>query len=412
MKPKFSYNDIMAAGVVLYIILLVFWEFVPTIPFIGIKLSGILKIFLFLCLIFLLLTRKKKLALKLNQNIVIGGLFVMSVLSLVTVGNISFAMHGIMMFLNILFVYFLIIHFIDKEKYIKWVLIALVFLAVVHSFFIFFSCYSGIGISVSSNCSTFRPELLTNANFAAAMLNSVIPICFYLMKSTKSRINKTALLIALFFISTAILMTFSRSGMLAMGFVLATLLLIHFPKKIKAVKNSPYFILIVLLLVFIPVFFISNVAHNGNIMSGQCKRPYFHDYYEERVQILDSGINMVGGNFFLGVGINNFRASINDYNGEYVGNIWKVEDRHSHNTYLDFLSELGIFGFLLFVILAYMTIHTFYRSKSYFSGALLISFMSILISCLFLGIGMNYLLWIPVGLAVALEKIQSKKKLK
>lgn len=405
MQNKEKLNDVLAAGFAIYIGLIFFWNVLPIIPIINISLSGLFKVLLFGVAIFAILTKRKKINLnkfRTQQNFVFGGFFVLMVISLMNAPNLDIALLRIMWFVNVFILYLFLAIFITKKKHIKWLLLVLILVALIYSFSIIFTCHTGIGLVGGTRGTAMRPELITDSNLLSVIIAAAIPICFYFIQNGENLIKKILLSFALIFMFFAVLMTFSRTGLVGLCFVLFMLLIKHFPRKLKNLFKDPYFFLIIVLFIFIPVFLLSNILHDGNVLSNQCKRTIFGKY-EERLQILDSGKGIVGDNFFTGVGVRNFRVSINSYNEEFRNTDFNVENRASHNTYLTAITEQGIFGFLLFILVLVFTIKSLYGSKYYFSTPLLISFMMLVITGVFIDIS-RFIFWIIVFLAVILEK--------
>jgi O-antigen ligase len=131
----------------------------------------------------------------------------------------------------------------------------------------------------------------------------------------------------------------------------------------------------------------------------------FHEVREsslrERIDVFRAGLQMFTAHPLLGVGPGNFPLVIGDYDPNYSA-------VYSHNTYLSVLAELGIVGYLFFILLCLRMLVSIYRiSRSSGSGGrsfytyLLLSCLALFFIFLFLhDLDSKYLwtLFLPVAL--------------
>lgn len=406
MKIISLIEDYCAVGVALSVFLMLLWDFLPEIPFLGISLLGLIKIFLILAVSFLLLTGKKKINLLVKNHLLISGFFILSSISLISSSNLGNSFYSLKAFLSIFIFYFVFVISIDKERYIKWVAIALVASALIHSIIILTSCYSGSGLVFRAGGLTARPEPFSDINWIAISIVSSIPLLFFTFKKSNEKRKKIFYFILFLLVFLAVMLTFSRSAILILIISLLFILFILFFKcignKIRMPKLYIYFVLV--LLVFIPLFIFSNLSDSGNVLSGHCKRNHFFIYYD-RVHLLDSGLESVSQDYIVGVGISDFK----------VETVYTAEDgpieKPIHNSYLSTLGELGIFGFLVFILLSLSSLHLLYKSKNVFAKSFFIFFFSILLIGFFHDIDNMLVFWIFIMIASALENIRLKNKI-
>ena len=77
------------------------------------------------------------------------------------------------------------------------------------------------------------------------------------------------------------------------------------------------------------------------------------------IDIFISSFKIIKKNLFFGVGTDNFSNYCNNYKFEKI-----YCESHSHNLYLNILSENGILVLLLFFYLLYLTIYKNYNYKN------------------------------------------------
>ena len=127
----------------------------------------------------------------------------------------------------------------------------------------------------------------------------------------------------------------------------------------------------------------------------------------------------------VGLGAGNFRSSSLDLLqstpgvNDIAGNTG-LTNRYVHNMYLETMTELGLVGFTLFVLILVLTgwylIRVVRRARRERDGvlerislALLVTFVGLGISGFFLSLELNKPLWIIVGLALALDSMSRKR---
>lgn len=195
-----------------------------------------------------------------------------------------------------------------------------------------------IGISDDAN---FMPVM--NRNGTVVFIVMLLPLVFYL-NTMKTISNKKAIL---FFgiIFTALIFTFSRSGIIGamMGIVLYYLKLT--PKNIVIVTF--------IFMVSAGLFFVGSnsllvkrmaktavtiekIVHSDEIIQGQS------DY--NRIKLMQAAIDISKQNFWFGAGL-----GLKNYQREFHKVSNHPRDSKAHNFYLSYFAELGLIGFIILI---------------------------------------------------------------
>ena len=200
-----------------------------------------------------------------------------------------------------------------------------------------------------------------NANTLASYGAFSILLSIYLYFVLKNKYIKIILFTTQVFICYGILETHSRKGIIVviLGLIIFVLLNnIHkiFSKKVK-IKSILSFITFFLVLITIVIFGFNKFKNSDyyqrferltNYMQSKRKssdltRIIDYSAYE-RQRFVKYGLNMWINNPVLGVGLDNFRANINNY--------WSSSRQtYAHNNYIELLADIGIFGFLAFYLI-------------------------------------------------------------
>lgn len=171
---------------------------------------------------------------------------------------------------------------------------------------------------------------LENPQVLGTFLLMCLPMAGVFLKRAKHLTEKTFWGCFICGYLAIILLTFTRSAWL--GCLVLGLLF---------VRNTKSFVLLTLLLMafywspfytnyMLPVL----TSHEaiGNIM--------------HRLYVFKKAVFIIKDHFLLGIGLDNFSALSVAYDEQFIGTSRHLHDPGSHNTFLTFASELGVFGFV------------------------------------------------------------------
>lgn len=239
---------------------------------------------------------------------------------------------------------------------------------------------------------------LGNPNYFAGILSCILPLVIYENKKNSSLLNKVILMIYI----GAIVLSFSKTAWI--GMVLSILVLF-----MKDIKKS--FIVVPLIIIFIYIIWsdITQVLDLTNVIqdtvkgfSGGTRRVLLE------VSIAMSTTNIQ--NFIFGVGLGNF--PVNTYKYENLYSMYHPGSE-SHNILTDVLTETGIIGFGIFILLIIKIFKSINITKKYDKDKyvyLLVMLGQILLYAVSHGASRTfYYLWIFIGISVRLKNIYKNR---
>lgn len=208
------------------------------------------------------------------------------------------------------------------------------------------NCFFVIWMALSANIDHYsiRVTDMYDVNDIAMVLVTSLPIAFYLMKQQQG-VRKIILLLYLALALITIIKTGSRGGVLGLaGMVLY--MVMQSKSKIKT--------LIITALAMLAIFTFSPEESKERFATMIKPQTEYDQNYGDRKQIWKRGVQIVLGSPLLGAGLGNY--GIADGNVKEIGQ-WKT----AHNSYLQIAVELGVIGFILFVML---TVGTFFKIRN------------------------------------------------
>ena len=216
-------------------------------------------------------------------------------------------------------------------------------------------------------------------------------IVFSYLFSNKIKENKISLLsiLFLFFIIISIFITAERSNFItvAIFFIFFNFFLFFINKKFSLIIFT--FLSITLIFLSLSNKELSNrmtstvvkELKNFNFQSNKSflnKDSHYFAHYSTAYQLFER-------NIFFGIGLKNFRNLCdNDEFNKEIHETWHKKKcaTHPHNYYFEFLSELGLIGFLFYISFFIYSFYKFLKSKNYFiilsSLILLVNFIPFL----------------------------------
>lgn len=230
---------------------------------------------------------------------------------------------------------------------------------------------------------------------AALFLPFALLMIFYSRKQSERLFFAGCLLISL----PAIMLTGSRGGALA---VATSLLYVVFHSRHRARNLALIFLLTVPLALVLPSSPLQRFLHPVNKYNGVNTEQF-------RVEAWVAGLRMFEAHPIFGVGIGNFKTMMPRYASPGV-----QVDTIAHNTYIEYLAEMGPLGLFLFITIAYFSLRSLRRvrrltrnagppSTLYLAALSLESgLLGFLVGAVFLSTEYEKLLWVAIFLSACL----------
>lgn len=215
--------------------------------------------------------------------------------------------------------------------------------------------------------------LFPDPHLFSLFLNIALPVGFYLYHQTKNY----SYLIATGIILSTSLLTFSRAGYLSLIIAFGLIWLKLVVQKNTLSKNKTFLKLFeiknfILMIVFILFLVIPNPINQRffSIVNFQ------DNSVNERLDLLQDGVEITRNNFWGGVGIGNLSETVQP------GSNLRTPI-YAHNLFLDFSTELGFFGGLVVFFIIFSPIKNYFHQPSPKKLMLASIFIIILIHSLF-----------------------------
>jgi O-antigen ligase len=247
------------------------------------------------------------------------------------------------------------------------------------------------------------PILGTNHNLIAEVLISVIPIGFILIWETKEIWIKKLLITGVLLMIAINLLTFSRTGWIALAFELLVLVLVKYRKNIRNYFELGLVVLLIIspLLVYGYIFTTSEIVGVSNL---------------NRIALTKIALEIFYKHPIVGAGIGTFVDQV-------AMNRWYIVDfgspSEAHGVAQKLLAETGLLGFLTFFsLLGYIIwrLVNSYRQMpkdspyKYILLALILSSAGSIIFQLFNTSYFVSKLWLPLGVALAAARLAEESK--
>ena len=215
--------------------------------------------------------------------------------------------------------------------------------------------------------------LFSHFNSFSLSLVLLLPMFLFYFSKTKGLSLKILFFISFMFGFINLILTGTRSGILC--FLLVMLFVIVYLLVKKKIKVSHVFIFLSLIIfsgLFISIFH-KNYSVNRIINSFNISR-FLDILKESRIIFWDAGIKLWKKNPLIGNGIKSFYKEFPNITNQHFSD-------NACNTYINFLSEIGVLGTLVFLLIVLYIIYSFVESFRasdtfrFFINATLISFL-------------------------------------
>lgn len=304
--------------------------------------------------------------------------------------NLVYIRHGI-------FVIAIVTFLNTDDRFVKYFFYCIFFcflFLILDGFFQYFSGKNILGWENSSRTSSFFGE----EKILGSYLSRLWPIFFGLSIFILKQKDKLFILLILIFILSESLIFLSGDRSAFFNINLSAIFVIIFSRKLIKLR---FFTLLSSILVIIIISFINPTAKervidktlNGMNLFSEKNNEQIYIFSKAHHEIYIASYKMFLDNKLFGVGVKNFRNVCSD--PKYYVNDKETCFTHSHNTYLQILTETGIFGFLFLLIgLFYFGKYVLLHLLCKFKGELYFSDFKI---CILSGIAIYLWPFIPTG---------------
>lgn len=276
-------------------------------------------------------------------------LFILMAVSVTYAQDRKLAVSETARFLSYLCLFFIIKYKITEAKEYHLLINSYIFTTVLLCIFGIYQFFTYAGLSkefTSYNSYSIKVKIastLTNPNnYAAYLLLSVFPV-FMLFIYEKEKLKKALYLLIFLIITVNIVLTFSRNVYLGFGIGMLVLIVIYSKKLLAA------FIPLLAAALAVPQIRrrLSEISSSSLDVS--------------RIKLWKTALLMFKDHPLLGVGNGNYLANYNEYIKKYPTLYYEYSDHPTHNSYLKVMSELGIFGIIIFMAMFLSIVINLYK---------------------------------------------------
>ncbi|MFW5879862.1 MAG: O-antigen ligase family protein [bacterium] len=325
--------------------------------------------------------------------------------------------HNQNMLIKNLIPFFIFVYMVQSRKQViftVWLLLIMGAIAAVYGMY----CLKA-NIGVSDHGIVRITSFMANPNAFGKTMAMLIPIAICLMLSSYNKKVKLCLAFIVLLLITGVVMSYSRTSMIAMLFVLIFTPLMYYrgSKKIAALMIT----LMILpgLYFFFPLDNVKWRAHNRLVTAFEAES--MEEVDKGRVETAKAGWMMMLNNPLFGVGIGGFGHEYKQL-AQTSAELELVESRYgdrglsAHNLYVQVGGQLGLAGLILYLYLLIYAYYILKRSEEIFHSTgderlytitrsykiFILAFMIIGITSSGLG---NKLFWIVIGFGIALHRL-------
>lgn len=327
-----------------------------------------------------------------------AALFVLASISFFVMSD-SFENTTLLIYLDFVIFFFVTVSLVNSTRRLRWTLFASVLgiaygsADIIHEWLRFHSTVANYRAGDSVGDGNYF------STSAALILPFVLLMIFYSKKNSEKLFFSGCLLIA----AVAIMLTGSRGGALAV----ATSMLYLIWHSRNRVRNLLLIAAVTLpLAVFLPTSPLNRVLH---------KRTHGVNTVQTRLEAWSAGMKMFEAHPIFGIGLGNFKTLMPLYSPPDLD--FKSV---AHNTYIEYLAELGPIGLLFFLAIVFSAFQSFRRvrwrmreldPKSFLyiaSLSLESGLLGYLVGAFFLSAEYEKLFWVVIFLSICLPRFVPK----
>ena len=249
-------------------------------------------------------------------------------------------------------------------------------------------------------------------NYYAQIMIVLIPLGFERFWNDKNKFRKGVALLSLILSLSAVILTFSRGGFVALV-IMGILLIIYF--RLNVTRIVFILMVTVFFLQFVPENYAARMGTLSFLVPGSGTDPTTEVSYRGRISEVLVGLQMFLDNPVLGVGYNNYNINYLDYSRR-LGIDPRFEYRSAHSLYVEVAAETGILGLLVYAAIIYTVLSKNLQSMRRLNMAkqgelatmiavFSISFVGYLSAALFIHDAYPRYFWLLVGIAYSIPNI-------
>jgi colanic acid/amylovoran biosynthesis glycosyltransferase len=200
---------------------------------------------------------------------------------------------------------------------------------------------------------TFEPRItgpLGDPNFFAQILLVLVPIGLFLAWDTRRRMARVLAFGSVALVVAATVLTYSRGGALALGFVAVLTLVAHGTSWKRLAMGGA--VLAAVWTFALPAEFTARLGTVRQFLPGAEKVVRWDSSFQERVLLTGTAWTMFADNPVLGVGVGNYTTRFPEYAERFGSAAPDYHEagaaRYAHNLFLEVGAETGALGLIVF----------------------------------------------------------------
>ncbi|HHT9125416.1 MAG TPA: O-antigen ligase family protein [Candidatus Brocadiia bacterium] len=307
-------------------------------------------------LIFATLFERGKISLfmKVPQNLLLFIIILLMFLSIPFAISQGQSLSGCLGFCKIVIIYLIFLNLVQKPRDLK-IVMWVIFLSTIHIVFLSIKFY--VSGQTESRFGIERSGFYGDQNDLASFLITTIPLLVGLIQLSKSFVTKIVLGCGIGAYLLGTLATQSKGGLIGL-LVVGLGYIIKSNKKLTAIMLCGF--MAVMLYTIIPASAFHRFSSITSIETA--------DSASLRIELWKSGLKMVKDNPLFGVGVNCFPRAIGTiYNLPFRG--YQQGWFTAHNSFILIMAEVGIFAFLCYILLYYVTFKDLKMIKTHLLNA-------------------------------------------
>ena len=255
--------------------------------------------------------------------------------------------------INVVFALFICTTLVNHNKN-SLIIISFIFsvILILELYFSYFTYFQIINLTnYDFSFSTLIRGSAANKNITAASILIKTPFIFYIFGKYKNTFIRFCSLLIIGFSVYMVLLLSARSSYISLILLLSAIIIF---KSIQYIKNKKVKILKNTFVIFIPIF-LSFILfqikygdkNSASVLNRVSQINTDDKSTQQRVRFYFHAVDQIKENPILGVGMGNWKIKSIDYDKKDIEGY--IVPYHTHNDFLEFGAEMGIFGLLIYL---------------------------------------------------------------